>query len=87
MQYEFLVGEAPEVVDIVPQRDPIVISGRAVNFPANTGREGVTLEVWPVDAATGRRSSRRSAGHVRAPCRRLVRARSNSTPASTTSTS
>ena len=57
MQYEFLVGGAPEVVDIVPQRDPIVISGRAVNFPANTGREGVTLEVWPVDAATGRRST------------------------------
>ena len=39
MQYEFLVGEAPEVVDIVPQRDPVEISGRAVNFPANTGRE------------------------------------------------
>ena len=57
MQYEFLVGGAPEVVDIVPQRDPIVISGRAVNFPANTGREGVTLEVCPVDAATGRRST------------------------------
>lgn len=57
LQYEFLVGEAPEVVDIVPQREPIEISGRAVNFPANTGREGVTLDIWPVDADTGARSA------------------------------
>jgi hypothetical protein len=54
MQYEFLVGEAPEVVDIVPQREPVEISGRAVNFPANTGRES-TLEIWAVDARTGAR--------------------------------
>jgi pimeloyl-ACP methyl ester carboxylesterase len=57
MQYEFLVGAAPEAVDIVPQRDPIEISGRAVNFPANTGREGVTLEIWAVDADTGVRTA------------------------------
>lgn len=55
MQYEFLVGEAPEVVDIVPQRDPVEISGRAVNFPANTGREA-QLEIWAVDPATGART-------------------------------
>jgi pimeloyl-ACP methyl ester carboxylesterase len=55
-QYEFLVGEAPEVVDIVPQRDPVVLSGRAVNFPANTGRAGATLDVWEVDDATGART-------------------------------
>ncbi|HEY8060724.1 MAG TPA: alpha/beta fold hydrolase [Acidimicrobiales bacterium] len=54
-QYEFLVGEAPEVVDIVPQREPVVLSGRAVNFPANTGREGANLDIWEVDAATGAR--------------------------------
>jgi pimeloyl-ACP methyl ester carboxylesterase len=54
-QYEFLVGEAPEVVDIVAQREPVELSGRAVNFPANTGREGATLEVWEVDADTGAR--------------------------------
>jgi len=41
----------------VPQREPVIISGRAVNFPANTGRDGVTLEIWPVDAATGHRSA------------------------------
>jgi pimeloyl-ACP methyl ester carboxylesterase len=55
-QYQFLVGEAPEVVDIVPQRDPVVLSGRAVNFPANTGRAGATLDVWEVDADTGART-------------------------------
>jgi pimeloyl-ACP methyl ester carboxylesterase len=54
MQYEFLVGEAPEVVDIVAQREPVEISGRAVNFPANTGREA-TLEIWAIDAETGAR--------------------------------
>ena len=53
--YEFLVGEAPEVVEIVPQREPVELSGRAVNFPANTGREGATLDVWEIDADTGAR--------------------------------
>ena len=33
-----------------------MISGRAVNFPANTGREGVTLDIWAIDADTGARS-------------------------------
>jgi pimeloyl-ACP methyl ester carboxylesterase len=55
-QYEFLVGEAPEVVDIVPQREPVVLSGRAVNFPANTGREGADLDVWAIDPDTGART-------------------------------
>jgi pimeloyl-ACP methyl ester carboxylesterase len=54
-QYEFLVGEAPEVVDIVPQREPIVLNGRAVNFPQNTGREGVALDIWEIDPDTGAR--------------------------------
>ncbi len=55
MQYEFLVGEEPKVIDIVPQRDPVEISGRAVNFPANTGRDA-HLEIWAVDADTGART-------------------------------
>ncbi len=54
-QYEFLVGEAPQVVDIVPQRGPVEISGRAVDFPANTGREA-TLDIWAIDPATGART-------------------------------
>lgn len=55
-QYEFLMGEAPQVVDVVRQRSPVEISGRAVNFPANTGREGTTLKIYPIDAATGART-------------------------------
>jgi pimeloyl-ACP methyl ester carboxylesterase len=55
MQYEFLVGQPPEVVDIVPQRQPVELTGRAVNFPQNTGREGATLDIWEVDSATGQR--------------------------------
>jgi pimeloyl-ACP methyl ester carboxylesterase len=55
MQYEFLVGEPPEVVDVVPQREPVVISGRAVNFPANTGRDGATLDIWAIESDTGER--------------------------------
>lgn len=54
-QYEFLVGEAPDVVDIEREGDTIEISGRAVIFPANTGRDGTTLSIWEVDAATGHR--------------------------------
>ena len=59
MQYEFLVGEAPEVVDIVPQKAPVELSGRAVNFPANTGRAGATLDVWAIDATTGFRTAKK----------------------------
>lgn len=55
VQFEFLFGRAPETVDIVKQRAPVVISGRAVNFPANTGREGMTLDFWEVEDATGKR--------------------------------
>ncbi len=54
-QYEFLVGEPPEVTEIVPQDGPVVLEGRAVNFPANTGRAGATLDVWAIDPATGQR--------------------------------
>jgi pimeloyl-ACP methyl ester carboxylesterase len=57
MQYEFLLGEEPAVVDIVAQRDPVVISGRAVNFPANTGREDTTLDIWEIDSDTGMRAT------------------------------
>lgn len=54
-QFEFLFGAAPEVVDVAAQVDPIVIEGRAVNFPANTGRADTTLDIWEIDPATGQR--------------------------------
>jgi pimeloyl-ACP methyl ester carboxylesterase len=56
VQFNFLFGHAPDVVDIVEQRAPVVISGRAVNFPANTGRDGSTLQFWELDAQTGKRA-------------------------------
>ncbi len=59
LQYEFLVGKKPAVVDIVPQRGRVELSGRAVNFPANTGRAGATLAIWRVDPDTGARTRRR----------------------------
>jgi pimeloyl-ACP methyl ester carboxylesterase len=54
-QFAFLVGSAPQVVDIVAQRAPVELSGRAVNFPANTGRAGAHLDVWEIDPGTGAR--------------------------------
>jgi hypothetical protein len=55
MQYKFLVGTDPEVVDIVVQDKPIEISGRLVSFPANTGRAGSTLEIYEINSDTGAR--------------------------------
>ena len=54
-QFEFLIGRAPEVVNIVKQAAPVEISGRAVNFPANTGRTGATLQIWEINSQTGAR--------------------------------
>jgi pimeloyl-ACP methyl ester carboxylesterase len=54
-QYAFLIGDEPKVVDIVKQKAPVVLSGRAVNFPQNTGREGAKLDFWEVDPDTGKR--------------------------------
>lgn len=49
VQFKHFFGREPELIDIVKQKKPVVISGRAVNFPANTGREGITLEHWELD--------------------------------------
>ena len=54
-QYEFLIGSAPKVTEIVKQKEPVVISGRAVNFPENTGRAGTKLDIWEIDFKTGAR--------------------------------
>jgi pimeloyl-ACP methyl ester carboxylesterase len=54
-QYKHFVGEEPKVVDIVRQKGMAAISGRAQNFPANTGRAGATVKVWEVDGNTGAR--------------------------------
>jgi pimeloyl-ACP methyl ester carboxylesterase len=57
MQYKFLFDEEPEVTEIVKQDEPVELSGRAVNFPANTGREGRTLEIFELKGDTGERVS------------------------------
>jgi pimeloyl-ACP methyl ester carboxylesterase len=56
-QFRFLFDKDPAVVDVKPQRAPVEISGRAVNFPDNTGRAGATLDIWEIDDATGHRRS------------------------------
>ncbi|HKU42916.1 MAG TPA: alpha/beta fold hydrolase [Polyangiales bacterium] len=56
LQFEFLFGRAPEVLDIVKQQSPVRISGRAVNVPANTGREGTTLSIFELRANSGLRA-------------------------------
>ena len=54
-QYKHFIGEDPKVVDIVRQKGMATISGRAQNFPANTGRTGATVKVWEIDGNTGAR--------------------------------
>ena len=53
-QFEFLFGRAPQATAITAQGPTASISGKVVNFPANTGRQG-TLELWELVAATGAR--------------------------------
>jgi len=55
-QFEFLVGSAPEITDPAPVDGTVEISGRAVNFPANTGRARAHLDIWAIDAETGQRT-------------------------------
>jgi len=55
--YDFFLGKAPTVTQIVKQSGPVEISGRVVNFPANTGRAGTTLDIYEVDSATGARTT------------------------------
>jgi hypothetical protein len=55
--YKFFTGTAPATTDIAPQHGPITISGKALNFPNNTGLAGATVQVWPVDSATGQRTA------------------------------
>jgi len=51
--YRFLTGHRPRH-DIVRQRGPIQLAGKALDFPQNSGLAGATVQVWRVDAR-GRR--------------------------------
>lgn len=58
--YRFWFGRNPATTDVIPEPPGRVeIAGRAVLFPANVGYAGATLQVWEVDAGTGRRSKAR----------------------------
>jgi pimeloyl-ACP methyl ester carboxylesterase len=55
-QYEFFTGGQPKTTRILPEPPgQVTISGRVVDFPANTGVDGGTLQLWEVDSATGSR--------------------------------
>jgi pimeloyl-ACP methyl ester carboxylesterase len=51
--YRFLTGRRP-TRDLVRQRGPIEVAGKALFFPENRGLSGATVEVWEVND-TGRR--------------------------------
>src|SRR3954462_15377889 len=47
--FKFLTGKAP-AHDILPQSGSIQLAVRALDFPANTGLSGATVQLWKVDA-------------------------------------
>ena len=55
--YKFFTGRAATTTRIVRKKGRITLSGRAVNFPQNSGLEGATVQVWPINQATGQRTS------------------------------
>jgi pimeloyl-ACP methyl ester carboxylesterase len=59
-QYEFLTGDEPRTTEVLPERrGRVEISGKALNFPANSGIDGATLEIWEVRDWSGERRRRR----------------------------
>jgi pimeloyl-ACP methyl ester carboxylesterase len=55
-QYEFLLGHAPKTTSVLPEPPGRVeIAGRLLNYPANTGMDGATVQIWRVNRWTGRR--------------------------------
>jgi len=60
LMFEFFTGGEPATTDVIPEPPgQVTIAGRAVIFPANFGYVGSTVELWRVDAETGRRIGRR----------------------------
>ena len=56
IQHEFLTGEPPSTTAIAAEEAP-EISGRLINFPANSGPGEATMNVYEIDSLTGHRSS------------------------------
>jgi pimeloyl-ACP methyl ester carboxylesterase len=57
-QYAFLTGHTPATKLVLPEPPgEVTLAGRALNFPANTGIAGSTLEVYEVHPSSGERKS------------------------------
>jgi pimeloyl-ACP methyl ester carboxylesterase len=55
-QYRFFTGNEPATTLILPEPPgQVEVAGRVLNFPANTGIEGATVQLWEVNSATGQR--------------------------------
>jgi pimeloyl-ACP methyl ester carboxylesterase len=55
-QYAFFTGQAPRTTLVLPEPPgQVLIGGRVLNFPANTGLAGATVQVWELNARTARR--------------------------------
>jgi pimeloyl-ACP methyl ester carboxylesterase len=57
-QYEWLTGHEPRTTLVLPEPPgQVAIAGRALNFPANTGIDGATVQLWEVNGKTGVRTT------------------------------
>jgi len=55
--YKFFNGRPAATTDVLSETGKITLSGKALLFPNNTGLSGATVQVWPIDDATGQRTS------------------------------
>jgi pimeloyl-ACP methyl ester carboxylesterase len=62
--YEFFTGAPPATTDVEPQSGQVQIEGRAVLFPQNRGVTASSVEIWPIDGATGQRTTSAPASTV-----------------------
>jgi pimeloyl-ACP methyl ester carboxylesterase len=63
-QYAFITGEPPATTLVLPEPPgQVQVSGRVVNFPANSGLAGATLRVFELNSRTGARTSAPVAVH------------------------
>ena len=54
--YKFFRGTAP-AHDIVPQKN-VILAGKALEFPQNSGLIGDTVQIWPLNSNGGRTTTR-----------------------------
>jgi len=53
-QYKYFTGEDPATTLVLPvPPSEVQIAGKAINFPANTGLDGATLQIWAVHDNSG----------------------------------